>query len=412
MKVRLSRLLRIFSGNKHLIFSGISERIFFFLIFLIIARNYSAKQYGEIITVFSLANIFIIFFDFGLPVLLQKEVSLFGKKASGFLNNVLLINIVFFPFYIFSVFFYCIIFYQSIQTNLIIIISLTVYLFSLGNIFSKALSGLKLFKSLFFSLLVSRLYTLILIISALLISDPGMNEIFLITMSGSAVQLAILFYYTSKNKLISFKYFFDLKKSIILLKSASPLGLAVIFNFLYDKIDIIIISKLTDFDQVAFYNIGYGIYKTSSLAYSFIFISGFTRISYIAGNKKAVSLFFKKYFSVLSAICLVIAIILFAVPDILVKLIYTDKMAEASPVLRILAFAVFGLAFNNLTGIMLNGLGMYKKNMYIALTGLLLNIILNIIFIPEYGILAAATVTVVTEYYIFITGYLLISKHI
>ena len=303
-------------------------------------------------------------------------------------------------------------FYQSIQSELIIIIALTVYLFSLGNIFSKALSGLGLFKNIFFSLLVSRIYILTFIVLALLIYNPGLNEIFLITISGSAIQFAILYNYTKKNNLISFKGFFDFKKSYTLLKTASPLGLAVIFNFLYDKIDILIISKLTDYDQVAFYNIGYGIFKTSTLAYSFIFISGFSRISYIGRSKKAVSLFFKKYFFILFKICLVISLILFVFPDFLVKLIYTDKLAEAAPVLSILSFAVFGLAFNNLTGIMMNGLGMYKSNMYITLTGLILNILLNILLIPEYGIKAAAAVTVVTEYYIFISGYLLISKYI
>ena len=408
----MSRLIRIFSDNKHLILSGLAERLFFFFIFLIIARQYATNQYGEIITVFSLANIFIIFFDFGLPALMQKEVSLSGRKASGFLSNVMLISIAFFPIYILSVYFYCLVFYESIPSELIIIIALTVYFFSLGNIFSKALSGLGLFKNIFFSLLVSRIYILIFVVLALLIYSPGLNEIFLITLSGSAVQIAILYNFTKKNNLISFTGFFDFKKSYSLLKFASPLGLAVLFNFLYDKIDILIISKLTDYDQVAFYNIGYGIFKTSTLAYSFIFISGFTRISYIGRSKKAVSLFFKKYFFILFKICLVISIILFLFPDFLVKFIYTDKLAEAAPVLSILSFAVFGLAFNNLTGIMMNGLGMYKSNMYITFTGLILNILLNILLIPEYGIKAAAAVTVVTEYYIFISGYLLILKYI
>lgn len=408
----MSRLIRIFSGSKYLILSAIAERIFFFLIFLIIARNFAVNQYGEIITVFAAANIFIIFFDFGLPVLLQKEVSLYGKKASGFLSNVLLICLISFPLYILSVYFYCTFFYDSISPKLIIIISLTVYMFSLGNVFSKALSGSGLFKNLFISLFVSRIYILTFVVSAFLFFDPDLNMIFLIILSGSAVQLFILYKYSAKNGLISFADFFNFKKSLTILKVAAPLGLAVIFNFLYDKIDILIISRLTDYDQVAFYNIGYGIFKTSALAYSFIFIPAYTRISFIAGNKKAVFLFFKKYFYILSVICLFTAVILFTFPEILVRLIYTDRLAEAAPVLRILSFAVFGLAFNNLTGIMLNGLGKYRKNMYITLTGLIINIVLNVLFIPEFGIKAAAAVTVVTEYYIFITGYLLISKHI
>ncbi len=99
----MSRLTRIFPGSKYLILSSIAERIFFFLIFLIIDGNFAVIKYGEIITVFAVVNIFIIFFDSGLPVLLQKEVSLYGKKASGFLSNILLICLISFPLYILSV---------------------------------------------------------------------------------------------------------------------------------------------------------------------------------------------------------------------------------------------------------------------------------------------------------------------
>ena len=58
-----------------------------------------------------------------------------------------------------------------------------------------------------------------------------------------------------------------------------PLGLAVIFNFLYDKIDILLISKLLDYNEAAFYNIAYGLFKASALGFSFLLVSGFTKVA-------------------------------------------------------------------------------------------------------------------------------------
>jgi len=197
-----------------------------------------------------------------------------------------------------------------------------------------------------------------------------------------------------------------------MLKISIPLGLAVVFNFLYDKIDIIIISKLTDYDQTAFYNVGYGIFKASAIAYSFILIPGFTKVSFLSKSKKAVALFVRKYLLILFWICLILAFFLFLTADFIIEIFYTDMYSDSSMILKILSVAVFGLAFNNLTGIVLNGLGLFKQNMIITLIGLIINVILNIIFIPVYGIIAAAVITVLTEYFIFLGDYFFIRIHL
>jgi O-antigen/teichoic acid export membrane protein len=89
----------------------------------------------------------------------------------------------------------------------------------------------------------------------------------------------------------------------------------------------------------------------------------------------------------------------------MIKLIYTDKFSNSVFILKIVSFAVIGLALNNLTGMILNGLGLFRENMYVTFTGLIINIILNIIFIPLYGIVAAAVISVITEYFIFYGDY-------
>ena len=173
------------------------------------------------------------------------------------------------------------------------------------------------------AIIISRSLVIILIVLALLIPDLTLFTILLILISGAIVQLVILFKYSSASKLNLTFNGFNFTKIRSLLKVSIPLGLAVVFNFLYDKIDIIIISKLTNYNQVAFYNIGYGIFKASAIAYSFIFITGFTRVSFLSRNKKAVTLFFKKYFTILSGICLILSLALFTGSDIIIDIIYT-----------------------------------------------------------------------------------------
>ncbi len=407
MKINFSKLFR---ENKYPVYINILERFFFFLIFLVIAREYSADSFGELITIFSLANIFAVIFDLGIPLFLQKEFSSSEKHSADIAVNALAVSVFMFPVYFLTLTLYQHIIFPEFPFRLFAFTSILVYLFSVSNLISKALSGLRDFQSQFRALLLSRTFAFTFFILFAVILKTDLSTLILILTAGAVIQLHSLIRALRTNEInLSLKNV-NLKTSKSILKISLPLGLAVLFNFLYDKIDIILISKFIDFENTAFYSIGYGIFKSSALIYSFLFITGLNRISYLSRNKKAVELFYKKYLSMLMPVCIILTAVLFFFAEVIIELFYTDKFNDSVLVLKILSFAVTGLALNNLTGVILNGLGMYRQNMNITFLGLILNIILNIIFLPVYGIAGAAVITVLTEYFIFTGEYIYLKK--
>lgn len=56
------------------------------------------------------------------------------------------------------------------------------------------------------------------------------------------------------------------------------------------------------------------------------------------------------------------------------------------------------MGLNNLFGVALNGLGLYKENLYVTFTGLIINVVLNLMLIPTMGIMGAVIATLATEY--------------
>lgn len=407
MKINFSKLFR---ENKYPVYINILERFFFFLIFLVIAREYSADSFGELITIFSLANIFAVIFDLGIPLFLQKEFSSSEKHSADLAVNALAVSVFLFPVYFLTLTLYQHIIFPEFPFRLFAFTSILVYLFSVSNLISKALSGLRDFQSQFRALLLSRTFAFTFFILFAVILKTDLSTIIIILTAGAVIQLHSLIRALRTNEInLSLKNV-NLKTSKSILKISLPLGLAVLFNFLYDKIDIILISKIIDFENTAFYSIGYGIFKSSALIYSFLFITGLNRISYLSRNKKAVELFYKKYLSMLMPVCIILTAVLFFFAEVIIELFYTDKFNDSVLVLKILSFAVTGLALNNLTGVILNGLGMYRQNMNITFLGLILNIILNIIFLPVYGIAGAAVITVLTEYFIFTGEYIYLKK--
>ena len=393
--------LKVFTESKYVLYLNIVDRVFFFIIFVLIAREYPIEIYGKLITLFAISNVFITIFDLGLPIYLQREISILKTQSSQLFSQIFVTNLIVFIAYFASAFIFYELLYADINLGLFLSTIVFAYFISLININQKVLSALKKFKDQFQINIKSRLLIIILYVPAILILKIGIPWLLSLVLVGFIYNIFLLIRALKINHVFFSFRFFNYKQIKSILKVSFPLGLAVIFNFLYDKVDVLLISKLADFTQVAFYNVGYGLYKTSTLFFSFLLVAGLTKVSYLSRNKKGVKLFFKKYFKILSLICLFIFLILFFGSEFIIKIIYTNKFDESIIILKLLSFAILGLALNNLTGVVLTGIGLFKENMIVTMIGLLLNVILNIIFIPLYGIIACAIITIMTEYFIF-----------
>lgn len=387
--------------SKYVFLINIADKLFSFIIFLLLAREFSRENYGAIVTLFTLASVLVTIFDFGLPVFLQREIAVFNSRATELFSKVFTIGMLLLPVYFLLLYALSWLLYPNLQFSLVVIIGVTLYESSLINICNKSLSGLNDFKNQFSALWISRLYAVIFFIAALYFLHFTLDSLMAIVLIGFFLNLVLLFQYIYKNNInFSFSHFNFLEAKGIL-KISIPLGMAIVFNFMYDKIDVLLLSKLKDFSEAAYYNIAYGLFKSAMLSFSFLLAMGFTRVAAISRNKRAVLLFFKKYFFIIFIISIATGIIMFGLSGYIIKWVYTEKFNPSIPVLQILSVALVGNALNNLTGIILNGIGLFKAVMYITLFGLIVNICLNLLFIPHYGAMAAGVITVVTEYFIF-----------
>jgi O-antigen/teichoic acid export membrane protein len=411
LALKFTYYYKLFKESKYLLFLNVIEQLFFFLVFLVFARKYPVETYGELITLFTLANVFITLLNFGLPIYLQREAAFAKENINGLFSRIITINIFVLAVYLLFTFSYYRLFYFSLSYKLFIVTVIPVYLYSNINILNSVLSGLGKYRIQFFSFLNSRVITIVSFILAAFLFKLSLPYLLVIYSLGFLYQIFLLLNKIKKEN-ISISLNYNLTELLAVLKLSYPLGMAVIFNYVYDKIDILMISKMTDYSQVGFYNIGYGIYKASSIAFSFLLVSGLTRVSYLSRRKEAVKLFFRKYAFGFLFIGIVINVLLFLFSDLLVKIVYTEKFMPSALILKIVSFAVIGLALNNLTGVILNGLGLYRENMYVTFTGLVINVILNFIFIPVYGIIAAALISIITEYFIFLGDYFFIKQHL
>jgi len=397
-----SKYTAIISASKYVLLLNITDKIFSFLLLLLFARVLEPDSYGAIVTIFTLSLTLAAIFDLGLPIYMQRQITIEPHISSDIFSAVFNTGLVLFLFYIIagSVYFY--IFYNGLPFLLFIIISIAVYSSQLVNLCNRALSAKEEFKGQFYAFLFPRILVVLIFVYSAFIYGLSAELLLAAMLGGFLLNLVFVFINLKKTGICFSAKHFSFAAVLPILFSSLPLGLAVVFNYLYDKIDILIISKMLDFSSVAYYSIGYGLFKGAAISFSFILVPAFSRISGASRDKAAVNVFFKEYTRLILIICIAAAAAAFFLADWIIPLLYTERFAASASILKILAPAIIAAGMNNLTGTTLNGMGFFKIVMFITLYALVLNVVLNILFIPRFGIHASAVISVITEYFIFI----------
>jgi O-antigen/teichoic acid export membrane protein len=400
----INQLQKIFRKSKFILYTQVIDKIFFFFLFLVIARTLTTDDYGKIIIIFSISNILLTIMQFGLPVYFQRQTANEKKINLTEFNISIIYGLASFVLSLVAILFVTSIFYNIKQYLIVILIHSFVFSFYFISIFNSFLLGLNEQRIQVQSYGISRIMSLSLILLVYFFIK-NIDYYFMICSIGNVLIIFILYNFLlnrfiSKGKK-SDVTFVQIKGLIVL---TLPLGLAAVSNFLYDKIDVILISGIIDIEHVAYYNIAYGIYKASQISFSFILVAGYSRVSSLSRSNYAVKLFLKKYFITILILSGLIFVTLVIFSKSIIVLLYGEKYYSSILILQLLSLAIIPLALNNLTGITLNGLGMFRENLKVMISALFINILANIILLNTLGILGAVYATLITEVYILVMG--------
>lgn len=221
-----------------------------------------------------------------------------------------------------------------------------------------------------------------------------------ITFAAEGVISALLIYsiYVRKNGAIPF-HLPNLNRVKSILKDSFPLFLAGLAIIIYMKIDQIMIGSMLGDAQLGFYSVGV---RWSEFWYFIPIGLGSSFFPNLIKLKKDLSLDYEKRFLLLHGIVFWIALFgalsvqIFAVP--LVNLLYGDLFESSAMILKIHIwsgiFVFWGVAGGNFFLIE----NLQKYTIWKSLFGLIVNIILNYLWIPTYGIIGAAVATLISQF--------------
>lgn len=376
-----------------------------FLITIAIARAYGAEGYGDFTKITTYVALFFLFADFGLnAVFLQKTTNnkqpttnnqseeqwwrtLLGARIAGSaLLTFLAITILsFLP--------------QGTTYGFTGLVRLGIILYSPAIVFQALLTTANAYfqKQLRYSFstiavaagsVVSLL--MVWIAAGVFTSPAGTVGSVVALLFGSVVTAAIALYFV-RHLTQSLSPAFNRSMARALLFSAFPLGATLIFNVVYFRIDSVIMTLTRTTAEVGIYGLAYKFFELPLVLPTFFMNSVF---ALMVRNANATRMF-KKSFWILLPSSFVLMVILWNIAPLV--LLIKEDFASSVSVLRVLSLS---LPFFFLTSLTMWTIIALKKQMallFIYGISMVITIIADLLFIPVYGIFAAAWITVASE---------------
>lgn len=192
-----------------------------------------------------------------------------------------------------------------------------------------------------------------------------------------------------------------------LLTAAWPVGIALIFNLIYFRVDIFILGSFRSVGEVGIYGLAYQFFEAALTIPIFFSNSLYPILSKLAQKDHAKYQKQVKFWAVLLILLGLGLTVSLVVISLFIPLVFGQSFIESQRPLQILAL---GLPFFFISALLWHLVIIDNKQKFLTLVyalGAVFNVLANIIFIPKYGYMAASFITVASE--ILITLLLLIA---
>lgn len=362
-----------------------------------IARYLGPEKFGLFSYAQSFAALFTIFATLGLDQIVIRELIKDESARDKLLGTAFILKL-FGAFVVLgTLIFSTLSGINTAETNLLILIIASSTVFQSFNVIdfyfqSKVLSKFVVLANVI-SLIISSLVKIIL-----LLNEASLVAFAFVSLFDTFILASGYVYFYFKNNLNINKWSFDWLLAKALLKDSWPLILTGFVISVYMKVDQIMISEMLGYQAVGEYAAAVKLSEAWYFVPTVIASSVFPSIiNTKKNNEKLYYTRLQKLYSLVVKIALLIAISISFMSDWFVNLLYGQQFIEAGSVLVIHIwagiFAFLGIASRKwLVAENLSMLSFWR-----TFFGMVINIVINLLLIPRYGIQGAAVATLISQ---------------
>ena len=255
------------------------------------------------------------------------------------------------------------------------------------------------------NMIVKFVYVICLLV---FIKEPEDLQWYVLLVVGSAFFGNVLMWFYLKDYLVK-KALKKPLKLFIHLKGSVALFIPQITNYVYALLDRSMLKWITDdTDNVGIYDQAQRLIRAITAILQSVGYVMLARISNLSAenNEQGIRQYIRKSMNFTLFLAFPIMFGLLGTAEDFIPLFLGDEYLEVIPVLKMLSILVLTMSLNSVLGVqLLISVGKEKKYAIATTTGAIVNVLVNIISIPRYGVLGACISSILAECIVFIISF-------
>ncbi|MCH7567793.1 MAG: flippase [Nanoarchaeota archaeon] len=412
-KIEFDKSLKLLAGSSIIVFvSIILSKLFTYLYRIIVARYYGPEVYGLFALSLMIIGWFIVFGGLGLNHGLIRFIPLYrgGKKKKyiPFIFQRVFVVLIITSFiasiilFLSSEFIATSIFKNEDLTLFLKLFSFTLPLTILSGSF---LSAIRAHEKINGHSFISRIFDTgikLILVAALIFYGVGILAIPLSYLIGGLATLLISYFYCkSRIPRIFMRIKNKVKKERIIKDIFSYSWPLIFFGFAVSLLhwtDTLMIGVFRSIEEVGFYNAAIPIALLITISIDLfrqLFFPLVTR-EYYKGNKEIVKQLSQQVGKWVFILSLPIFALLVLFPGLFINILFGEEYLVAENALRFLSIGAMFIALFEVSKELLSMRGKSKLILFDIVSVVIINLVLNLIFVPLYGITGAAFATMIS----------------
>lgn len=373
-----------------------------------------AEQYGLYFAVLNFSFLFSFLLDFGLTGFNNRNVAQHSHMINKYVSNILGMKALLALLYgVISIGVAFIIGYDTMHFKLFLWVGMNQLLSSLILFLRSNISGLQMFKTDSVISVLDRL--LMIAFCSILIwgntFDVEINIFYFASLQTLAYLVTALIAFIIVIRYSALKRIkWDIKLYRVLFRQSFPFAILTFLMLIYYRVDSVMIERIlpNGSTHAGIYASAYRLLDAINMfAYLFavLLLPLFSRMF---AEKLDTGKIINIAASLLLSVSMLFAALAWFFPTQIIDLMYVEHLKESSDVLKVLLPGIIPISMIYVFGTLLTAHGSLKKLNIIALIGVVLNIGLNLILIPDYFEQGAAFASISTQFIVALSQLILV----
>ncbi|MDO8748957.1 MAG: flippase [Candidatus Omnitrophota bacterium] len=208
--------------------------------------------------------------------------------------------------------------------------------------------------------------------------------------------LEALFIFLFARRLIFFRWQWDKVLARDIFQKSFPLALSGLGICIYMRVDQVLLHAWTGDKELGYYAASVNVAELFTIFVTALTTTMLPVLSRVSLDLERFERYFSLSFRYLMPFIFGVCALLTVNSALLIKIFYGKGYASSAPVLSVLIWSEVGGYFGTIISIGLIAKGLQKYIPVTTLLGALLNLVLNCLFIPKWGVMGAAWATVLS----------------